>query len=171
MTASVFHRETLSFHPPGHPDRSESLNNLAVTLSSRLKEVDDLEEVTVLGREALSLPPPRQPDRSMFLKNLALDLSSRYVPLGRICDLNEVIVFSRDSRSTDPKNPHRLVTLGNLAMHLCSLYMQVGGIDDLKEALVLAREEFSLCSLGHPGRSRCLYNLKLSLPLTLTTTV
>ena len=46
--AIIFDREAHSLHPPGHPDRSTSLNNLAHHLSSRYEQLggmDDLNEV------------------------------------------------------------------------------------------------------------------------------
>ena len=33
----TFHREALTFRPPGHPDRSQSLNNLAIAVLTRYK--------------------------------------------------------------------------------------------------------------------------------------
>ena len=92
--AAVLAREALSLHPPGHPDRSMSLNNLAVCLSSRydqLGEIGDLEEALIFDREALSLCPPGHPGRAISLNNLAVDLSSRYDQLGEIGDLMEAL--------------------------------------------------------------------------------
>ena len=77
----VLDREALSLCPLEHPDRSISLNNLAVDLSSRYNQlggIDDTNEAIVLGLEALSLRPFGHPDRSSSLGNLAVGLSSRY---------------------------------------------------------------------------------------------
>ena len=56
-----------------------SLNNLAVYLSSRYKQLgamEDLDEAIVLDREALKLRPQGHLDRSASLNNLAVRLSS-----------------------------------------------------------------------------------------------
>jgi hypothetical protein len=68
------HREALTLHPPGHPDRSSSLNNLANALQTRFEQlgrVEDLEDAISSHREALTLRPPGHPDRSSSLNNLA----------------------------------------------------------------------------------------------------
>ena len=78
-------RGALRCRPPGHPDRSWSLSDLAVNLSSRYKQLggmDDLNEAIALSQEALSLRPPGHPDRSLSLNNLANHLSSQYEQLG-----------------------------------------------------------------------------------------
>jgi CHAT domain-containing protein len=65
--AIVLDREALNLRPQGHPDRSMSLNNLALHLSTRydqLGAMQDLDEAIVLDREALNLCPQGHPDRS-----------------------------------------------------------------------------------------------------------
>ena len=78
--AIVLGREALSLCPPGHPNRSSSLSNLAVRLSSQYNQVegmDNLNEAIVLTREVLSLCPPGHPNHLSSLNNLAAALSSR----------------------------------------------------------------------------------------------
>ena len=56
--AIILDREVVSFYPQGHPERSISLNNLAIHLATRynqLRTIRDLDEAIVLGREALNL--------------------------------------------------------------------------------------------------------------------
>ena len=70
----VLGREAHSLLPPGHPDRSKSLNNLAIKLSSwyeQLRGIDDLNVAIILDWEALSLHPPGHPDCSTSLNSLA----------------------------------------------------------------------------------------------------
>ena len=60
-------RVTLVLHPPGHSDRSMSLNNLASSLRDRLNQrgvLSDLDEAIDLHRAALALCPPGHSDRS-----------------------------------------------------------------------------------------------------------
>jgi Na+-translocating ferredoxin:NAD+ oxidoreductase RNF subunit RnfB len=75
------HREALTLCPPGHPNRSISLNNLANALSTRFEQsgrMEDLEDAISSHREALTLCPPGHPDRSSSLNNLANALSTRF---------------------------------------------------------------------------------------------
>jgi hypothetical protein len=56
--AITYHREALTLCPPGHPNRSSSLNNLASAVHTRYKQLgsmEDLEEVITYHREALTL--------------------------------------------------------------------------------------------------------------------
>ena len=79
--AIALDRETLSFLPEGHPDRSALLSNLALHLSSRynqLGEMRDLNEAIVLDGEALGICPQGHPERSRSLENLACHLRSRF---------------------------------------------------------------------------------------------
>ena len=74
-----------------------SLNNLALHLSSRYKQlgaIEDLEEAIVLSREALDHCPQGHPDRYMSLNSLARHLASRYEQLEDIEDLEAAIVFA-----------------------------------------------------------------------------
>ncbi|KAJ3512641.1 hypothetical protein NMY22_g15273 [Coprinellus aureogranulatus] len=72
--AIVLYRRALFLRPPGHPDRSQSLNNLASSLSET-GSPEDLQESISLYRQALELRPPGHPDRSLSLHNLATSLS------------------------------------------------------------------------------------------------
>jgi hypothetical protein len=64
----TYHREALTLCPPGHPNRSTSLNNLASAVLTRYEQsgrMEDLEEAITYHREALTLCPPGHPDRSI----------------------------------------------------------------------------------------------------------
>lgn len=53
-------REALTLHPPGHPDCSNFLNNLANAVRTRYKQLgrmEDLEEAISCYREALIICP------------------------------------------------------------------------------------------------------------------
>ena len=96
-------RVALAFHlqlqVEGRPNRSTSLNNLAVDLFTRYQQLgamEDLDEAIVLNREALDLRP-RATRAPPSLNNLAVDLSTRYNQLEATEDLNEAIVLVREA--------------------------------------------------------------------------
>ena len=79
------------------PERSTSLDNLAVFLSTRYHQLgvmSDLDEVIYLSRDALALHPLGHPGRSTSLNNLASHLWIRYDQLGVMNDLDEAIDLS-----------------------------------------------------------------------------
>ncbi|KAI9567903.1 CHAT domain-containing protein [Boletus coccyginus] len=160
-------REALDLRPQGHPNRSTSLNNLAVRLFiryNRLGGMEDLDEAIFLGREALDLCPQGHPDRSLYLANLAVGLYTRYNQLRSMEDLDEAIVLSRDALNLRPQgHPLLSMSLINLAVHLSTRYELLGGKEDLDEAIVLDREALNLCPQGHPDRSTSLNNLAVQL--------
>ncbi|KAH7918232.1 hypothetical protein BV22DRAFT_1134750 [Leucogyrophana mollusca] len=93
------YRASLSLRPAGHPDRSSSLNNLALTLCTRFNQFgdrDDLDDAIELNRAALALHPPGHPDRSMSLNNLANTLSTRFKLFGDRADLDEAAKLNRE---------------------------------------------------------------------------
>ncbi|KAH7918425.1 hypothetical protein BV22DRAFT_1041786 [Leucogyrophana mollusca] len=93
------HHASLGLRPPVHPDRSSSLNNLALTLSTRFKQRGDradLDEAIELNRAALALHPPGHLDRSMSLNNLAVTPSTRFKQFIDRVDLDEAAELNRD---------------------------------------------------------------------------
>ena len=165
--AIVLGREALGLRPQGHPDRSASLNNLAVHLSTRYNQLgamEDLNEAIVLDREALGLRPQGHPDWSASLNNHAAHLSTRYNQLGAMEDLDEVIVLGREALDLHPQgHPARSTSLSNFAVRLSTRYKQLGAMEDLNEAIVLDREALGLRPSGHPDRSTSLNNLAVDL--------
>ena len=139
--AIVLDREALDLRPPGHPDRSMSLNNLAIRLSARYKQlggVEDLDEAVVLDREALDLRPLGHPDRSSSLNNLAIDLSARYKQLGGLEDLNEAIFLDREALNLCLQgHPNRSLFLHALAYHLYDRFSHFGELKDKEEVFDL----------------------------------
>jgi CHAT domain-containing protein len=135
--AIVLDREALDLCPRGHPDRSISLNNLAVDLSVRcgqLGEREDLDEAIVLQREALGLRPQGHPLRSGSLNNLAVHLSSRYNQLRTTEDLDEAIVLVREAFDLRPQgHPDRSESLENLACYLCNRFTRSKQLQDKEE--------------------------------------
>ncbi|KAF8132951.1 TPR-like protein [Boletus edulis] len=163
----VLDREALELCPQGHPDRSMSLNNLAIRLWTHYNQLGamvDLDEAIVLDREALELRPQGHPDRSMSLNNLAVRLWTRYNQLGAMVDLDDAIVLDREALELCPQgHPDRSMPLNNLAVHLSTRYNQLGAMADLDEAIVLDREALELRPQGHPDQSTSLNNLAIYL--------
>jgi hypothetical protein len=90
--ASLLHREALELQPVPHPDRSISVNNLAMALRTRFRQSGqyaDLDDAFLCNREALDL----RPDQVMSLDNVALALRTRFKQSGQRDDLDEAILF------------------------------------------------------------------------------
>ena len=159
----ILQRESLELCPPGHPDRSSSLNNLATYLWTRynqLSAVGDLEQAILLHREALELRPPGHSDRSSSLNNLATCLWAHYNQLGAVGDLEQAIILDREALELcPPGHPNRSSSLNHLATSLSTRYDQLGAVGDLEEAILLHREALELCPPRHPDRSFSLNNL------------
>ena len=86
----------MDLRPEGHPNRSNSLNDLAFYLMNRYDaqgNTADLEESIILGQTALELWPPGHPDRHLVLDTLGNVLRRRFLKLGSNADLNEAISF------------------------------------------------------------------------------
>lgn len=135
-------RDALELRPPGHPDRSSCLSNLADHLSDRFGRTGDLseiEEAIQLDREALKLRPPSHPSRPLSLNNLANHLVYRCDQTKSIDDIEEAIRLTREALEPRPSgHPHRVVSLKGLAILLSDW-------------------------LDHPGRRK---NLRVSTPET-----
>ncbi|KAI0092061.1 hypothetical protein BDY19DRAFT_990808 [Irpex rosettiformis] len=77
----ALHLQVLSFRPPGHPDRFESLTNLAnchFACFECLEESNDLESAVKYDSEALCLLTPDHPKRISALLALAADHGARF---------------------------------------------------------------------------------------------
>ncbi len=148
--AVLCEREALLLHPPGDPDRTTSLDNLACTLHTRYKsfrESADLQESIDVHREALLL------DRGfVHLHNLANSLRSLYE------SSREVISLRRESlQFCPPGHPSRAALLYGFAeilrtqleTHLETHLEISGDYPGLEEAIVALREAVAL---GHPDK-------------------
>ncbi|KZP06031.1 hypothetical protein FIBSPDRAFT_842501 [Athelia psychrophila] len=171
------HSNTLDLRPPGDPDRSMSLNNLATALQTRFKntgQMVDLEEAVTRHRHALDLYPPGHPDRSMYLNNLAHALHTRFENTGQMVDLEEAITHHRgDLDLRPPGHPYHSIPLNNLATALRTRFKNTacrtitisttGQIVDLGEAITHHRGALDLCPPGHPVRPTSLDNIAATL--------
>jgi len=156
-------RETLTLRPPGHPNRSNSLINLANALSTRFEQtggVEDLEDAITYYRQALTLRPPGHPSRSSSLNNLASALSTRFEQTGGVEDLEDAITYHCQALTLRPPgHPSRSSSLNNLANALSTRFEQTGRVEDLEDATTYYRQALTLCPPGHPDRSSSLNSL------------
>ncbi|KAG2127527.1 TPR-like protein [Suillus clintonianus] len=160
-------RAALQSCPPGHSDRSASLNNLAISLHDRFEQrgtLSDLDEAIELHRAALLLRPPGHSNRSVSLNNLATSLHDRFEQRGVPSDLDEAIELHRaELLLRAPGHPDRSASLNNPAISLQAGFEQRYVPSDLDEAIELHRAALLLYPSGHSDRSACLDNLGSSL--------
>ncbi|KAG1840974.1 hypothetical protein C8R48DRAFT_620558, partial [Suillus tomentosus] len=165
--AIELHRAALLLHPPSHSLRSNSLNNLAISLRDRFKQrgmMSDLDEAIELHRAALLLLPSGHSDRSNSLNNLANSLRDRFKQRGMMSDLDEAIELHRAALLLcPPGHSDRSMSLNNLAISLQDRFLQRGMMSDLDEAIELHRDALLLRPSGHSDRSMSLNNLAASL--------
>ncbi|KAG1845911.1 CHAT domain-containing protein [Suillus subalutaceus] len=157
------HRAALLLRPPGHSDRSYSLNSLAPNLEDRFTQrsvPSDLDECIELHRAALLLRLPGHSDRSYSLSSLASSLRHRFTQRSFPSDLDESIelhlaaLLLRRAGHSD-----RSWSLNNLALSLRHRFTQRGVPSDLDECIELHRAALLLCAPGHSLRSSSLSSL------------
>ncbi|EJD03231.1 uncharacterized protein FOMMEDRAFT_85941 [Fomitiporia mediterranea MF3/22] len=168
LEKSIAHdRTALRLRPKGHPDRSESLYNLAVSLSTRYErwgQWEDIDEAIALHRFALELRPKSHPEYSLSLNSLTTSLRTRHKQHGRAEDLEEAIELDRAAFELFPEGHlGRSMSLNSLAISLGTRYKRHGKIEDLEEAIEVHRTALKLCTEGNPDRSMFLNNLANSL--------
>ncbi|KAG0702008.1 TPR-like protein [Suillus ampliporus] len=160
-------RAALQQRPPGHPDHSGFLDNLASCLQDRFKQqgdLSDLDEAIQLHRTALELRPPGHIDRFVSLNNLAISLRDRFLQQGVLSELDEAIGLNRAALALRPPNhPDRSLSLNNLAISLQTRFQRQGILSSLDEAIELHRDALALRPLDHPDRFFSLNNLAISL--------
>ncbi|KAJ3548677.1 hypothetical protein NMY22_g1163 [Coprinellus aureogranulatus] len=141
LDKDVLDQEALMLRPEGHPDRSTTLCNLALSLRERFRiesSIEDLRQAIKLNDEALSLCPEGHPDRSDLLYNLADFLSDLYKAAGSLQHLEESIQLYRGVLQLRPVgHDERYLALWNLGWVLYLRFQHRNGIEDLQEALEL----------------------------------
>ena len=145
------------------PNRSDSLNGLAVAAFTRFKQlgqVKDLDEAITGYRQALALQPHGHPNHSLFLSNRGYALSTRFEQLGRTEDLEEAITCHRQALALLPHGyPNHSDSLNNLAMAVFTRFKLLGQMEDLEEAITGYHQALALQPHGHPNHSLYLSNL------------
>jgi tetratricopeptide (TPR) repeat protein len=156
-------RQALDLRPPGHPDHSMSVHNLATALQTRYEELGDLHslsEAIELHRQALNLRPPGHSDRPTSQNKLALALLARYQRSGYIDSLAEAVELNRQALALrPPEHPDRSSSLASLAYTLQAQFEQLSDLDSLAEAVELYRQALALRPPGHRHRTWDLTNL------------
>jgi hypothetical protein len=151
----------------GHPDRSISCANLAVSLKSSFNQTGNealLYEAIELEREALQLRPVGHPDRPIICVDLAVSLQICFNQTGDEALLNEAIELGREALQQRPvSHPDRSTSCFNLAGSLQTRFNRTGNEALLDEAIELEREAIQLLPLGHPDHSIARANLAVSL--------
>ncbi|EAU90732.2 hypothetical protein CC1G_04001 [Coprinopsis cinerea okayama7 len=160
-------QQSLSFRPPGHPRRHDTLAKCAIALGTRFRSTSDfcdLEQCITLGREALSYRPSDHPQRPISGNNLASWLFTRFQRKGELDDLKESVTLYREALDRLPAgHPFCLKAIENLAISLITRFRHRGDLQDLEEGVSLRREALELCPAGHPDHARSLDNLANSL--------
>ena len=162
VKAISLHRDALEQRPPPHPDRSDSLNNLAALLRTRFEQSGqskDLDEAISLHRDAITLRLAHS-ERPMSLNNLANALNARFIQSGQPGDLDEAILLHREALGLRPvPHPDRSLFLNNFANVLSTRFDQSGQCKDLDEAISSCRGALELQAASHVRRSGFLNNL------------
>ncbi|KAL0945206.1 hypothetical protein HGRIS_000717 [Hohenbuehelia grisea] len=158
--------KALELQPPGHPDRAQSLINLAISFADRYRlegSRDDLEKMIELETEALELRPPGHPGRAESLNNLASSFTDRYRLEGSRDDLEKSIeLHTKALELRPPGHPGRAQSLSNLASSFTDRYRLEGSRDDLEKSIELHTKALELRPPGHPDRAESLSNLAIS---------
>ena len=159
--AITYQRKALESRPEGHPDRDDSLNNLAVALRLRFQlthDQTDLEDAISYYREALALIPEGHKNRSASLGNLAGGLLERYEETGQLDDLNTAIKLYEEACTED-----NAASLDKLAVSLRTRFRSEGNADDIKRALGLQLKALPLRPFNHRDRGHSLSNMGIML--------
>ncbi|KAG9025606.1 hypothetical protein FRB95_009969 [Tulasnella sp. JGI-2019a] len=155
--------EALRLRPPGHPDRSQTVHNMAVYLDSRFKKDrnrTDLEKAIACSREALRLRPPGHPHRSSSVQNMAAYLNTRFLKDGNHGDLDMAIGYQQEAiQLRPPDHPDRSQTVHNMAMYLNIRFKTDKNRTDLDAAITYQQEAVTLRPPGHPDRSNSVYDM------------
>ncbi|RXW22975.1 hypothetical protein EST38_g2862 [Candolleomyces aberdarensis] len=164
--AVVAFRHALRLQPDSHPDRAESLEDVALALWSCYRQNgshDSLGEAISCSRMALTLIPTH-PNRYSYLNTLALSLIQLCRTNGDLRTLNEVISLRREALALCPApHPEHSMLLDNLAVVLQDLHECNGNIDALNEAISLHRRALALRPSPHLEHSISLNNLGYAL--------
>ena len=172
----------LSLRPKGHPERHESLHNLAVLRDDRLemkRDVTDnpdealdserdaraLERIIMLHEEVLSLRPEGHPGRGDTLQNLAMALTKQHNQTHELAYLELSIQYLRDLLATlSDDQSGRAPVLNHLASNINSLgrLTRDEGHAKIREGMELFEACLYLLPFDHPARTNSLNNMARS---------
>lgn len=141
------HQQTLVLRPPGHPDRSCSLNSLASAIHMRFKHAgvaEDLDEAIDLYRQVLALRSLGHPDRGYSSSSLALVSVRGSNKLGG----EAIDLYRQAPMLSPPGHPDHSSCLKNVALTVLTRFKKFGIAKDLKVILELHRKTLKLSSGG-----------------------
>ncbi|EKM60603.1 uncharacterized protein PHACADRAFT_133212 [Phanerochaete carnosa HHB-10118-sp] len=127
---------------------------------------DDLSRSVDLSYKALALCPIGHPSRYRVIDSLAFALRIRFGINGNLDDLDNAIIYMRESleiKSDSLGFLNRLSTITALASALSSHFRLTRQPDDLRDSIKYSYEALSLCPPGHSGRAAVLWTLSSSL--------
>lgn len=165
--AIAIHCEAIKLLPAGHPDRPQTLCDLAIALIMQYEHSDDdnasLNDAIALYREVLTLAAPPIV-HTTSTDNLAYALLKRFEISEEVPDLEEAIaLYRRALKMYSPSDVEQLYNARNdLASALCTRF-QTPNIgqqqEDLDEAIELHRQVLSQRPEPHPKRHDTISNL------------
>ncbi|KAJ6599933.1 CHAT domain-containing protein [Mycena vulgaris] len=148
-------------------DRTQRLQNLAISLRGRYQRWGDLKDIEAAVRtnqEAVDMTPEGHLDRAQRHQDLAVSLRDRYRRLGDLKDLEAAIQIDQEVVDLTPEgHTDRAQRLQSLATSLRDQYRRLGTLKDLEGAVQMDQEAVDLTSEGHPDRAQRLQNLAVSL--------
>jgi hypothetical protein len=138
-------RQVVNQLPPGHAQRGNALNNLAISLRTWFElhgSIEMLAEAITLFREALLLHPIGHPRRYLILDNLASTISLSAESQGSFEQFSECISQGRECLELLPaSHPERARIMGNLCESLMRAFRQgCASSEVLEEVIDLQRQ-------------------------------
>ena len=136
--------QALVLRPHGHPGRSISLHNLALSMSTRFEQLgrmEDLEEAITCHRQALALRPHGHPDRSMSLNNLAAAVFISFEQSRSQDDLLDAVKYLSEAKTILPTGHPSQSTIES---SLASIFLIQCDVSKLDESLHMMTKAFEL---------------------------
>ncbi|KAG9003101.1 hypothetical protein FRB94_003362 [Tulasnella sp. JGI-2019a] len=149
--AIEYQQEVLQFQPPGHPDRSDTVQNTALYMHTRFmigRNRADLDTAVSYQHEVVQLRPVGHPDRSTSIKYMALYIFGRFKEEKDRADLDAAIGYMQEAvKLQPPGDPNRPGTIRALATFLNARYQEDRDPTDLKEVFRYQQEAVQVHSL------------------------
>jgi tetratricopeptide (TPR) repeat protein len=149
-----------------HPQRSNTLYNLASAIAARFKQQrdpKDLEEAIKLNRKVLEIATVPHPTRIGACHNLALALQVQFQDQADPKDIDEAIDLYRGMLEMCPASHlNRNRALSNLANAIYMRYQQQRNSRDIDESIGLHKKALEICITSHLDRVPFLHGLAVA---------
>ncbi|KAI0701815.1 hypothetical protein BC835DRAFT_178849 [Cytidiella melzeri] len=142
----VLHSGVLSLRPLGHPDRLQSLLNLANGYFTRFEclcDDDDLEQAISFDNEALDLLPPNDSERLPCLLSLAADLGARFGKNESQVDLQRSMALYQEAMLLAKTGQDSLRIVLQLGTLLLTHYRLSRAVDVLDQAIAVCSRQLT----------------------------